>query len=150
MKRVNNIHKDNEIFARKIVKIPHKPYSLLLESKFFRAEDAGDAAGPSSSGSKSRTEDEASVLVDIVNNSTSSPLSPLSTQSPASPMEEPDETEVLIRTGSITPDISPLHCSGADGDMSWRFLLLVVIFIGIGGPAIYIWYFWGHLEKEKS
>lgn len=145
MKRVNNIHKENEIFARKLIKIPHKPYSLLLESKFFKDEGAAEAKAGPSVPSTAKCE-EAAVLVDIVNNSTSTPLSPLSTLS--SPLEEPEETDVLLRNGAVSPEVTtPLHCNGADGDLSWGFLLFAVFFIGIGGPVFYIWYFWGHLEK---
>jgi len=156
LKRVNNIHKDNEIFARNIIKIPHKPYSLLLESDFFKSEesdlagpstssDASPLSGPSTSSPPAASRDEAAIIVDLVNSSGAAPSILLS--EPTTPQDDDgDETDVLLLDGSPVK-VTPLHCNGADGDLSWGFLLTAVLCIGIGGPAAYVWYFWCRLEK---
>ncbi|KAK6643154.1 hypothetical protein RUM43_004657 [Polyplax serrata] len=151
LKRINNIHKDNEIFARKVIKVPANPLSILLERDYFAQRDPEIDSPP---------QGECDVIVETINNSNSVTLNnvPKNNQSeqekrefPPAVSEEAQEYAALLNTTVEHKTSDVMSCSGADWGIPWHVLLLVTIVLGLGGPFIYVfWLFWGRKAKAAG
>lgn len=149
IKRVNNIHKDNEIFARPVIKVPVQPFSFLTENlNNIQNNETNNIETEKPSTSK---EDQILNLIatplkvvtnseinNIILNSVIEPISQTdineevsSNSSLLSPSErEINQERVLNRTFS---------CSGADWGLTWFHVIGISLLIWIGVP-IYIFY----------
>lgn len=154
IKRINKIHKENEIHARRTIKVPVPPFSILTETLPKR-----DDLAPSPEPSSSNREDE---IINLIATPIVNPLPVVSNidniilrsaVEPATYPQEPeftgDETErdLLLsnaESGTVenigAKDNYNFKCSGADWGISWLQLLGVSLLLGFAGPLIY--FFW--------
>lgn len=154
MKRINNIHKENEIYARKNIKVPSNPLSLLLEKEYFLE--------PEKSPEKFDQPNEqlnCDIIVEAVNNSSVSKSCHETFTEPEQekhaysliPTEETQESVALLSTTVEHKPNDVMSCSGADWGMSWLSLLCITLILGVGGPFIYVfWFLWGKKEKTEG
>lgn len=160
MKRINKIHKENEIHARRFVKVPVQPFSLLTET-FEQSrssqtdqsevtipgpnEEAVGAQRDSSSdltGSPNITELPGAEINTIILNSVCEPLSSYnSNNSLEISSSECDQLLTSAETNSINSHLTDtFKCSGDDCGLSWTQLLGFSLLLGFAGPIIYILY----------
>lgn len=150
LKRVNNIHKENEIYARKVIKVPSNPLSLLLEKEYFPETPSNSINNDIITESLP----ESSDIVETVNNSriTVSPNDEEQGKYLFSPVktDEGDEESVSLLTTTIEPGTNDvISCNGADWGISWPILIFLTIVVGVGGPVLYIfWFLLGKSEKS--
>lgn len=166
LKRLNNIHKENEIFARKRIKVPSKLISLALAE--VHSNENGSASNsnqfskenipPNSSidslvkfvSSPPKTEPEVNEI--IFNTKIKSKPS----VDVALAEEEPILAEEVClipqsdkqRTEIQDPFIRKLNfnCSGADCDISWKVLVFCIVLVILALPLIYVFYVAEHPE----
>lgn len=167
MKRINNIHKDNEIHAHRLIKVPVQPYSLLTEP----AEQKNlihENGQPHLSANQSET--TVQNLVDLENlcklnasssaveintiilNSTIQPLF----NDESSEYTNETETDQLIfspengTTKSNDYVVNTFTCSGADWGLSWFQLICFFLLLGFAGPIIYVLYIAESSDKHHD
>lgn len=166
MKRINSIHKENEIFARRTLKVPIQPFSVLTETeKLIDIEDEPAALHPSSSANfssssnkqliinlprsdstlKGFTSKEESDINTLILNSVCEPVNKFT----GPDLDIDDECNELLPGGTrdSTPEaqvINSLRCSGADWGLSFLHLLLLILLLAIVLPIIYIFYIAEH------
>lgn len=152
MKRLNNIHKENEIFARITIKVPHRPFSEAL-------------AGVHQSGTSSPTEPRTSKLIDIDS---------LESKLDDSKENISEVNQIIFNSNIITKEtrrtidnsrylstqeniyhlphrptsdpISKLSCSGSDWDISYPALIVCIVLVIFAIPLIYVFYIAEHPE----
>lgn len=167
LKRINNIHKDNEIFAHRTIKVPVKPFSLLTESlnqtdDLEQRGQVGDLVTIDDPPSTSREEQIINLITTPI-----VPLSPrpeLSTMlnllSESSTIQKVDSSETLEEGENVqllpSEEIKPeqrvtdtFRCSGADWGLSWPQLVGCSLLLGFAGPLI-ILYITGYSSKHHS
>ncbi|XP_047117921.1 lysM and putative peptidoglycan-binding domain-containing protein 3 isoform X1 [Schistocerca piceifrons] len=169
LKRINKIHKENEIYALRIVKIPIKPGSFIIEK--LQAENI-----------KHNVKDDSLTLTaEIHSTHAEADLSRRLTANSIPPSLPPDEEKLkifdskqlvsnalshlnnqstnCILKGDIqlsddrrdlnelteipvsAQDTSSLwRCNGDDCGLSWKPLLLFILSLGLAGPLLYIIY----------
>ncbi|XP_014205221.1 lysM and putative peptidoglycan-binding domain-containing protein 3 [Copidosoma floridanum] len=156
LKRINNIHKENEIHAHRSIKVPVKAYSLLTETvgqnnEILMDNDQptvfkqpgltilGDNQSTSLIGSSSAVE-----INNIILNSLVEPLNQLENESSQCLQEAEEETDQLIATGFSPKNnknfVNTFKCSGADWGLSWFQLVCFSLLLGFAGPIIYVLY----------
>lgn len=162
LKRINSIHKDNEIYARKIIKVPSNPLSLLLEKEYFSKSDNNEAAtGPASVESASQPcQSNYDSIVETVNSSNFNPrTSDVIAQeeecdgscASKSEKESPDESVFLLGAVAEEKRSDVMSCNGADWGISWHMLILITLLLGVGGPVLYVfWFLWGKSHKDEG
>lgn len=165
MKRINHIHKDNEIFARRTIKVPITPYSVLTE--LIPTQQTEPVASTSSqtpntsqelihnnnyngnSKSEQREDDCAIDCNEIVLNSTLSPaVIPYTDIEPAELASE--DTQLLPNKEKVSVEavvVKQLTSQGADFGLKWFHLLCFVLVLGVAAPLIYVMFF---LEKHET
>lgn len=156
LKRLNNIHKENEIYARRFIKVPDRPFSAAL-------------AGVHISGSSSPQENVDSIKEKVDIEALNKKLSSNETREPevnniifnsnlyAKPCDHQDvinddvdeETNLLTqqRTMPADPVVTKLSCSGADGDIPWIALIICVVIVVFAIPIIYVVYIAEHFDE---
>ncbi|XP_033326712.2 lysM and putative peptidoglycan-binding domain-containing protein 3 [Megalopta genalis] len=158
LKRINKIHKENEIYARRFIKVPVQPFSLLTETL------GENPIGQASTSSVSISADEEATSTSTQNLSSNIIKSPVATQSPNAEINaiilnsvcEPlssynnsnsleivstESEQLLVSSDSNSNDthlIDTFKCSGDDCGLSWTHLLGFSLFLGLAGPIIYI------------
>lgn len=158
MKRINNIHKDNEIHAHCLIKVPVQPYSLLTETIHQKdltstncdklIDEHTEEAFPENNVNyvnfpNSKTSSSIEIN-NIILNSTIEPL--LQFNSETSEILEETETDQLIysveNSGKNSDNyvVSTFKCSGADWGLSWFQIICLFLLLGFAGPIIYILY----------
>lgn len=144
LKRINNIHKENEIFARRSLKVPVQPFSIFTETN----------NEPESIASTSNNEQVINVLLNPISHTSTADINnvilnsvcePISTDNVCTNIHDNDESEELLRSSDrdSTPEgrvVDSFRCSGADWGLSWAHLLGLSIFLGIVLPVIYIFH----------
>lgn len=160
MKRINNIHRENEIFARRTIKVPVQPYSFLTETNATDLLGLDDKApelldkndylsndqqimnmGNNQTTLFSKPNDD---INSVILNSICEPLS--ETLSRHDDVEDDandeDDDQLLLLSSSTESNANDLlfSCSGADWGLSWRQLICVSLLLSFGGPVIYILY----------
>ncbi|XP_018575717.1 lysM and putative peptidoglycan-binding domain-containing protein 3 [Anoplophora glabripennis] len=165
LKRLNNIHRENEIFAKRTVKVPLRPFTMAL-------------AGVHISGTTSpitSNEPSTSKLIDIeslntrlsenllnVPNGSKNEVNEIIfnshiTQKPCDRLieeldeENCEEVHLLPVQNRSLPEadavVSRLNCSGVDGDISWIALIVCIVIVVFAIPLIYVFYIAEHPEK---
>ncbi|XP_032454857.1 lysM and putative peptidoglycan-binding domain-containing protein 3 [Nasonia vitripennis] len=161
LKRINNIHKDNEIHAHRSIKVPVQAYSLLTETLGKSNESNQDSAlDPAVSNQTEGTSSKENQLIDllttastsstieinnIILNSTVEPLSQYNNESSQSGIDETETDQLInsiesINRRSSNDVVNTFKCSGADWGLSWFQLLCFSLLLGFLGPIIYVLY----------
>ncbi|KAF7397427.1 hypothetical protein HZH68_008649 [Vespula germanica] len=158
LKRINKIHKENEIYARRSIKVPIQPFSILtegLDQTSDISEEKLDTTVQSESGTIARVQPlinlvNVSVPIDlpkteinsIILNSVCEPLASYKSNN----LPETSYTEYDQLLNSTESEVIESHfmdsfkCSGDDCGLSWTQLLGVSLLLGFAGPIIYILY----------
>lgn len=150
LKRINKIHKENEIHARRFIKVPVQPYSLLTETLEQNQSGQQDQSEVSISTASEENRTESSHVVAELPNSEinaiilNSVCEPLSSYNNINSMEiASSESDQLIPETEITRQSSNLtdtfKCSGDDCGISWTQLLGFSLLLGFAGPIIIIY-----------
>ncbi|XP_055707589.1 uncharacterized protein LOC129804364 [Phlebotomus papatasi] len=168
LKRLNKIERDNEIFARSVIRIPLTPHSVLLETlpgvhKSGASSPTKDKEEPESLANGELNE---KLIIASVSNSecskTSTSINDIILSTKLSTNEYRDEELVCdplsvderdvgqpLLSGEIDdtipqPRIIPvrhrvdLNCNGADCDISWVCLFICILLLSFAIPLIYI------------
>uniref|UniRef100_A0A6B2EDW8 Putative peptidoglycan-binding protein n=1 Tax=Phlebotomus kandelakii TaxID=1109342 RepID=A0A6B2EDW8_9DIPT len=168
LKRLNKIERDNEIFARSVLRIPVTPHTVLLET--LPGVHKSGASSPTKTkappGSLAHSELDEKLIIASVSHSECIPTSIndiiLSTKistseyrdeegSVSDPLSEVDLDHQSLLSGAIDdtvpqPRIIPvrhrvdLTCNGADCDISWVFLFIFILLLCFAIPIIYIFF----------
>ncbi|XP_012275549.1 lysM and putative peptidoglycan-binding domain-containing protein 3 isoform X2 [Orussus abietinus] len=165
LKRINKIHKENEIYAHRLIKVPVQPFSILTETlsqnpnttenKVVKDDEDNRTseqreeqiinllASPATPSTSRMGFNNINDINDIILNSTCEPLS-LFTNGSLEMAEETENDRLLERDHSTTTGqsriVDTFKCSGADWGLSWAQLLGVSLLLGFAGPIIYILY----------
>lgn len=161
LKRLNNIHRENEIYAKRTIKVPNRPFSTAL-------------AGVHISGTSS-PEENAALKKDIDVNSINSKLNVTLLNIPSNSAGNETDFNNIIFNSSISakicdnsdvaedasdeevtllptvahevveePEVTALSCSGADGDIPWIALIVCIVILVFAVPLIYVLYIYEH------
>ncbi|XP_034835321.1 lysM and putative peptidoglycan-binding domain-containing protein 3 isoform X2 [Maniola hyperantus] len=173
LKRINHIHKDNEIFARRTIKVPVTPYSVLteiiptakpaepvpstststslnlenlLQSPVLNRIPQNNTA--TSNGSNTNEGDFSIDCNAVVLNSTLAPS--------VIPYTDTEQNELASEDTQLLPNkdkepveavvVKQLTSQGADLGLKWFHLLAFVIVLGVFAPIIYVLFF---LDKHE-
>ncbi|XP_049877176.1 lysM and putative peptidoglycan-binding domain-containing protein 3 [Pectinophora gossypiella] len=166
LKRINHIHKDNEIFARRIIKVPVTPYSVLTElmpssqqnpvpstSTYTLTSATPVAQEPVNnthkavqSSQNNNTEVKNDYAIDcneVVLNSTLAPsLVPYTDVDPSEAMSE--DTQLLPpkqREPVESVVVKELTSHGADFGLKWFHLVGCMLVLGVVIPLIYVMFY---------
>ncbi|OWR41245.1 lysM and putative peptidoglycan-binding domain-containing protein 3 [Danaus plexippus plexippus] len=176
LKRINNIHKDNEIHARRTIKVPVTPYSVLTE--LIPAQQTPEPT-PSTSSHISTSLNMNNLLQDPVQNR----LLPTNLDTSPKKIESKDgdysiDCNTVVLNSTLTPLVVPytdseqnesisedtkllpnkqkvpveavvvkeLTSHGADFGLKWFHLLCFVLVLGFAAPLIYVMFY---LDKPE-
>ncbi|XP_051154068.1 lysM and putative peptidoglycan-binding domain-containing protein 3 isoform X2 [Leptopilina boulardi] len=162
IKRVNNIHKENEIFARQVIKVPVQPFSFLTENiNNIQNNDSNNIIETE----KSSTLKEEQILnlittpMKVVKNSE---INNIILNSIIEPISQTDINEESTNSNSTLLNSSEreinhdnnlnrtfFSCSGADWGLTWFHVIGISLLIWIGVP-IYIFYIMKHHTIENT
>lgn len=156
IKRLNNIHKENEIFARNVIKVPLKVLSEALapihtsgsttpENKLLDIESPNiDPIDINLKIEQQSATHETKVNEIIFNSQISQKPIDINLDE----VDINDEEEQLI-SSTKSSDIlgSLLTCNGIDGDISFVGLIIFIVVLIFAVPLIYVFYIAEHLEK---
>ena len=160
LKRINKIHKENEIHARRFIKVPIQPFSLLTETLEQSRSGQTDQSevtipGPNEEAvstqrgslldlkrSSNLTELPGTEINTIILNSVCEPLSSYNSNNSLEIANS--ECDQLLTSAESNSNNSHLtdtfKCSGDDCGLSWTQLLGFSLLLGFAGPIIYILY----------
>lgn len=176
MKRLNNIHRENEIFAKRVVKVPARPFSMALASVHTSGSSSPSEKNDSlkkgvdaetlksklndkflnipntSSSSCSNNSSNGAIEVNqVIFNSNIKPVSKVCDNVIENPVindVHDEHVSLLPRSAPIAETVvSRLSCSGADADISWIALIIVIVIVIFAVPLIYIFYIAEHFEQ---
>lgn len=165
LKRINKIEKEYEIHARKIIKVPVTPHSLLLENQpiVHRSGQSSPKHGQIDKENLSSDKllvaavslSEPSINEIILNTPIASNHyedTPTAINDHSNSIEDPllghvqneyNGINSMTRPHSISGqnmDLRDLSCSGSDCDISWIFLLICILVLCFAIPLIYVFY----------
>lgn len=175
LKRINHIHKDNEIFARRTIKVPVTPYSVLTElipppnepqptpstSKqlvpSFSIHDMLQNTTPNSipkeinDNYKNNNNKEDDCAIDcntVVLNSTLAPA--------VIPYTDSEQNEAISEDTQLLPNkpkisveavvVKELTSHGADFGLKWFHLVCCMLILGVVIPLVYVMFY---LDKHE-
>ncbi|XP_043792184.1 lysM and putative peptidoglycan-binding domain-containing protein 3 isoform X2 [Apis laboriosa] len=160
--RINKIHKENEIHARRFIKVPIQPFSLLTETlEHDQKNNQLDRREVSISTPDEKTENivMADPLLNVIKNPVvielpkaeintiilNSVCEPLSSYNNSNSLEiinsECDQLLTSTENNTKNPHLTEtFRCSGDDCGLSWTQLLGFSLLLGFAGPIIYILY----------
>ncbi|KAM3960322.1 lysM and putative peptidoglycan-binding domain-containing protein 3 [Aphomia sociella] len=178
LKRINQIHKDNEIYARRTIKVPVTPYSVLTE----RIPSQHPESIPSTSTdaptnlvlqdllqnnhnatpprNNPQTEsinvrengDHTIDCNSIVLNSTLAPsVTPYTDVDPNEPVSE--DTQLLPNKQKEPVEtivVKELISHGADFGLKWYHLVLCMLILGVVIPLVYVMFYLDKTEHTDS
>ncbi|XP_043258134.1 lysM and putative peptidoglycan-binding domain-containing protein 3 [Colletes gigas] len=171
LKRINKIHKENEIFAKRFIKVPIQPFSILsetLEQSRSGQADQNDVSILSSEGetANAATNDSLIDLIKkpvvtelpeaeintIILNSVCEPLSSFNSNNLLEiTSSECDTLLTLTESNSNNSHLTDtFKCSGDDCGLSWTQLLGFSLLLGFAGPIIYILYITQFSSKNQT
>ncbi|KAG5874287.1 hypothetical protein JTB14_005718 [Gonioctena quinquepunctata] len=168
LKRINLIQNDNEIFAKRYIKVPHRPFTMALAGIHVNGGSSQDLTEPSTSklididSVNTKLEKEVfnvpngkeNVVNEIIFNSqiTHIPNERLTEEVANESCDE--RVNLLPHNGRLLPKtdvvISRLSCNGADGDIPWKILLVCIIIFIFAIPLIYILIHWNEYHHHNS
>ncbi|KAL3288771.1 hypothetical protein HHI36_003205 [Cryptolaemus montrouzieri] len=155
IKRLNNIHKENEIYARNSIKVPQKLFSEPIamvhlsgsttpEDKLIDIETPKIDVIDLTSKIEKSTPDDTDVNKIIFNSQIIQ--KPIDNISAENAILDDEEVHLLPRhqTDLI---VNKLNCSGIDGDISLIGLLVCIVVMIFAVPLIYVFYVAEHPEE---
>lgn len=162
LKRLNNIHKDNEIFAHRTIKVPSRLFSQPLAA--IHTSGSNSPEKPTDSVSiitkEVLTKKLSSTLLHIPNISDSTDFNNVIFNSnivSSKPCDIPnnivneipdEEIRLLPHEPAVQEHIvSKMSCSGADADIHWIALIVCIIVVIVLIPLIYVLYIAEHPEQ---
>ncbi|XP_045522513.1 lysM and putative peptidoglycan-binding domain-containing protein 3 isoform X1 [Pieris brassicae] len=170
LKRINHIHKDNEIFARHTIKVPVTPYSVLTEivpnSKDPELITSTSKHAPTLLTMENLLESpvqrlqlkdkdgkDADFEIDcnaVVLNSTLAPS--------VVPYTDIDTNESVSEDTQLLPNkeresvetvvVKQLTSQGADFGLKWFHLVCFILLLGVIAPIVYVLFFLGKHEHS--
>lgn len=164
MKRLNNIHKENEIYAKRTIKVPARLFSMAL------VHNSGNNS-PTLDGKIDNIDVNQKVLEEKlksrivssrkeqdVNNDVNalifnSNITSKSCDIIEDVMNDVSDEEVQLMPNEIKlaePVVSRLTCSGADADISWIALVICITIVIFAIPLIYVFYIAEHHNHHKE
>lgn len=168
LKRINQIHKDNEIFARRTIKVPVTPYSVLTELIPSEQPEPTPSTSkqtpksiqqllqsngiPQLHQSSSLQKEEKDYAIDcnavIMNSTLASSVSPYSDVEPAEQVTE--DTQLLPNKEKIPVEaivVKELTSHGADFGLKWFHLVCFMLLLVVVIPIVYILFY---LDQEHD
>ncbi|XP_060537229.1 lysM and putative peptidoglycan-binding domain-containing protein 4 isoform X2 [Cylas formicarius] len=148
LKRINSIHKENEIYARKIIKVPYRSFTEALATVHSNAYNSSTDSSRSST--PLQTSELIKTGVSLVNNSlevnniifNTNITSCAHYDSSDDLDQEANEEETLLShetNVSEEPVIKSMKCSGSDWDISWPILIILFCILLLAIP-FYVFY----------
>ncbi|OAD56093.1 LysM and putative peptidoglycan-binding domain-containing protein 4 [Eufriesea mexicana] len=171
LKRINKIHKENEIHARRFIKVPIQPFSLLTETleENQNAQADGNEVSISTPGEEPENAPIKDPLLNVMKNPVvielpkaeintiilNSVCEPLSSYNSNNSLETANSEcdQLLTSAESNTEKLhltDTFRCSGDDCGLSWTQLLGFSLLLGFAGPIIYILYIAEFSTKNHS
>lgn len=173
LKRINHIHKDNEIFARRTIKVPVTPYSVLTELVPLQPVEPV----PSTSSQNSTSLTMNNLLLNPVENKSSQQYNLTNSTEKKEDDFAIDCNEVVLNS-TLTPSVIPytdtdnnefasedtqllsnkpkvpveavvvkqLTSQGADFGLKWYHLVCCLLVVGVITPLLYIMFY---LDKHE-
>lgn len=168
LKRINKIEKEYEIHARKVIKIPVTPHSLLLENQPI-VHKSGQSSPKHGQSDKENLSNEKLLVAATASLSTEPSINEIILNTPIASNHYEDNPTVIKSDHSIEDpllgdattstvyngmgsrarphsisgqniDLRDLTCSGSDCDISWIFLLICILVLCFAIPLIYVFY----------
>lgn len=156
---------DNEIYAKGVVKVPERPFSVILAGVHSSGRSSPNGKTPK------KSNENLELLEDKLNSSIL--LSPLPSTSKSENFNEvifnstlaskpndiehedneiqlEDEEITLLPKPSYDPTpevVSKLTCSGAGNDIHWVELIVLMVIVIIAVPVIIFFYIYEHPEQ---
>ncbi|XP_075981697.1 lysM and putative peptidoglycan-binding domain-containing protein 3 [Anticarsia gemmatalis] len=178
LKRINHIHKDNEIFARRTIKVPVTPYSVLTELIPTQPPEPTPSTSTNNSNTviqelvnannfnelsnqnnilfnNSHQKDDGHCAIDcntVVMNSTVAPSIVPYTDSEQNELATED-TQLLPtkeKTSVEAVVVKELTSHGADFGLKWFHLVCVMLILGVVIPLVYVLFYLPKPEHEVS
>lgn len=176
LKKINKIDKDNEIFARRIIRVPITPHTILLET-LPKVHSSGNSSPKSVSNSlqnpisalETQTNLDEKLIVAAVssvsykddkvnhivlnacNEIEHDPLEGSSRTYVEDDSKQPllsgEYDESLPQPRPVRLPTSDFSCNGSDCDISWLCLLVCILALCFAIPLIYVVYVAEHPEK---
>ncbi|XP_052860807.1 lysM and putative peptidoglycan-binding domain-containing protein 3 [Anopheles cruzii] len=175
LKKLNKIDKDNEIFARNVIRIPVTPHSILLET-LPKVHTSGNSSPRNLTSSSEQhhnstscdtTLDEKLIVAAV---SSASYETNITVGSPKSSEENREidredecygcdfddshsrqplliDDENLPQPRALRLPANDFSCNGSDCDISWICLLVFILALCFAIPLIYVVYIAEHREK---
>lgn len=167
LKRINNIHRDNEVFARRTVKIPARLFTrklpgvhASLSHKVISEARSGNCTNSDSSSDSLINDMSASSHVMKVEMSNTLPKDVSSAPTVEFLVDDATRVYGTNRTTLETLDVerstssliqhensnissddkSMYSCNGADWGLTWLQLLICSLLLGFAGPVLYVLY----------
>lgn len=176
LKRINNLHRDNEIFARRTIRVPFRAFlmagvhrsgdsspnsillkksvnpSVLKEKLASVSPERGNSASLQVNDNvlPSSSPLQGCSVNDIVFNTQLSE-SNINAESEDEELSD-EEVQLLPRTvqRNTTPTLCDLDCSGSDWGISWPILITIILLVAFIVPFLYIVYMYENHEHEKT
>ncbi|XP_053614930.1 lysM and putative peptidoglycan-binding domain-containing protein 3 isoform X2 [Plodia interpunctella] len=167
LKRVNHIHKDNEIFARRTIKVPVTPYSILTETmptKVLNPVPSTSKEIPNNSlfqdlypnlhnrGAHNNVQDDSLAKgsddceIDYNKIVLNSKLAPSVIPFTDNEILEPVTEDTQLLPGNKSKDtvetvvVKQLTSQGADFGLKWYHLLSCILVLGVLIPLVYVFF----------
>ncbi|CAH0724336.1 unnamed protein product, partial [Brenthis ino] len=169
LKRINNIHKDNEIFARRTIKVPVTPYSVLTEL-------VPTQPSPQPIPSTSNQDSTSLMMHNLVQNPVENKLHLQSDISNGTDTKDGDfaiDCNTVVLNSTLTPSVVPytdaeqseyvsedtqllpnkpkvpveavvvkqLTSQGADFGLKWYHLICCLLVLGVVTPLLYVMFY---------
>lgn len=172
LKRINHIHKDNEIFARRTLKVPVTPYSVLTE--LIPTQNSEPVPSTSSSYDPMPANHSIQELLHNTHNGVQNPQNNItetkddfaidcnavvlnSTLAPSIvPYSDVEQNEAVSEDTQLLPNrpkdpvesvvVKELTSHGADFGLKWFHLLCFVLILGVVIPLVYVMFY---LDKHE-
>ncbi|XP_058061533.1 lysM and putative peptidoglycan-binding domain-containing protein 4 [Anopheles bellator] len=170
LKKLNKIDKDNEIYARNVIRIPVTPHSILLET-LPRVHTSGNSSPRNATSNPEQyhnstscdiTLDEKLIVAAVSSASYETNITGQSAKSSEEIRESIgrvdecylDDSQPLLIDDENLPQPRALRlpandfsCNGSDCDISWICLLVFILALCFAIPLIYVVYIAEHREK---
>ncbi|CAB3257084.1 unnamed protein product [Arctia plantaginis] len=174
LKRINHIHKDNEIFARRTIKVPVTPYSVLTElipnqpqeptpstsanqtsnaviQELLSTNNFKELLNPNKTTTNNIEEKDVQCSIDcntVVMNSMVAPSVVPYTDSEQNE-QATEDTQLLPNKEKISVEavvVKELTSHGADFGLKWFHLVCFMLILGVVIPLVYIMFY---LDKHE-
>ncbi|XP_050305339.1 lysM and putative peptidoglycan-binding domain-containing protein 3 isoform X1 [Anthonomus grandis grandis] len=153
LKRLNNIHKENEIFARRVVKVPHRPFLEALAPVHISGTCSPvNSNNPATAKlididvldsklTEHQQEENLSEVNQIIFNSNIAHKES-ETSKVSSAVYTDEHVHLLGPPGIPQPDpiVSRLSCSGSDCDIPFPALIVFIICLIVAIPFILVFF----------